>query len=55
MWLIRFGREYDAAIARGDGAYLLEEEKADVFKVKVAFAFTSNFLSLFTIPFLFLK
>ena len=28
-------REYDAAIARGDGAYLLEEKKADIFKVKV--------------------
>jgi len=28
-------REYNAAIARGDGAYLLEEKKADIFKVKV--------------------
>ena len=28
-------REYRAAISRGDGAYLLEEKKADIFKLKV--------------------
>ena len=28
-------KEYDAAIRRGDGAYLLEQEKSDIFRAKV--------------------
>uniref|UniRef100_A0A7S4NVN2 von Willebrand factor A domain-containing protein 5A n=1 Tax=Paramoeba aestuarina TaxID=180227 RepID=A0A7S4NVN2_9EUKA len=28
-------REYDRAVAKGDGAFLLEEKKADIFKIKV--------------------
>ena len=28
-------QEYNRAIARGDGAYLMEEQKADIFQVKV--------------------
>ena len=28
-------REYKDAVARGDGAFLLEEKKADIFKIKI--------------------
>jgi len=48
--LFTFFREYDAAISRGDGAYLLEEEKADIFKVKVFFFFPF-YLSIFFFSF----